>query len=219
MINLTYLHQHKAICPILVLPPLQKAFHTLIDSFITDKIGISENFLGLLLASQLKENLTGLYAASLLLSAGTGNELRVTHNKSVRSDKIYWLDRKHNNTCENDFFDLMDHFVSYLNSTCYTGITGYEFHYAMYEEGSFYKKHLDQFKNNDSRQYSMIIYLNEGWQQGDGGELCIHHDDQHLQHISPQNCKGVFFKSSELLHEVLVSNKPRLSITGWLKIG
>ena len=38
-----------------------------------------------------------------------------------------------------------------------------------------------------------------------------------LQTISPQNGKCVFFKSSELPHEVLMTNVPRLSITGWLK--
>ena len=130
---------------------------------------------------------------------------------------IYWLDRKHNNAYENNFFDLMDSFVSYLNRTCYTGITGYEFHYALYEEGSFYKKHYDQFRNNESRQYSMIMYLNTNWQQNDGGELCIHHREG-LQNITPVNGKSVFFKSSEVEHEVLLTNKPRMSITGWLKV-
>ncbi|HTN18129.1 MAG TPA: 2OG-Fe(II) oxygenase [Chitinophagaceae bacterium] len=139
-------------------------------------------------------------------------------HKSVRTDVIYWLDRAHNDTVENDFFDLMDAFVLHLNSTCYTGITGYEFHYALYEKGSFYKKHLDQFRNNESRQYSMIMYLNEDWMQGDGGELCIYPAGKQIQNISPENGKSVFFKSSELEHEVLLTNKPRLSITGWLKI-
>ena len=196
---------------------MQNTFNTLIDSFIDNKVGITENFLSVALAAQLKENLYGLYQDKLLLAAGTGNETIVSHDQLVRSDKIYWLDRKHGNIHENSFFDLMDSFVSYLNSTCYTGITGYEFHYTLYEEGSFYKKHLDQFKNNDSRQYSMIIYLNADWQENDGGELCIHHSDS-LQKISPDNGKSVFFKSSELVHEVLITHKPRLSITGWLKI-
>ena len=111
----------------------------------------------------------------------------------------------------------MDEFVSYLNETCYTGITGYEFHYTLYEKGSFYLKHLDQFRNNDSRKYSMILYLNAEWKDGDGGELCIHHAN-HLQLISPNNGKSVFFKSNELLHEVLKNNQPRMSITGWLKV-
>jgi len=196
---------------------LQKIFNTLIDSFIDNNVGIAENFLSDALSAHLKDNLNSLYTEKLLLSAGTGNDTNVAHNKSVRGDIIYWLDRSHNNQYENEFFDLMDAFVSHLNNTCYTGITGYEFHYALYETGSFYKKHLDQFRTNDSRKYSMINYLNTDWQEEDGGELCVHHKDS-LQNISPDNGKSVFFKSSELEHEVLVTNKPRMSITGWLKV-
>jgi SM-20-related protein len=197
---------------------LHTVFDTLINSFIADKVGITEGFLNAPLALHLKENLTALYVNNQLRHAGTGNDAVVVHNKQMRSDIIYWLDRKHNNQYENDFFDLMDEFVLYLNSTCYTGITGYEFHYALYEAGSFYKKHIDQFKNDDSRQYSMILYLNTDWQQSDGGELCIHLHDR-LQNITPVSGKSVFFKSSELQHEVLVAHKPRMSITGWLKVG
>ena len=194
-----------------------KTFNTLIDSFIDNKVGIAENFLSEALASHLKDNLKKLYSEKQLLNAGTGNETVVVQDKLVRGDKIYWLDRKHNDPYENDFFDLMDQFVIHLNSSCYTGITGYEFHYTMYEKGSFYKKHLDQFRNNGSRQYSMIMYLNADWEEKDGGELCIHHGEN-LQNITPTNGKSVFFKSSELEHEVLPTNKSRLSITGWLKI-
>jgi SM-20-related protein len=157
-----------------------------------------------------------LYSDQQLQSAGIGNNTIQLHDKLIRNDKIYWLDRSHNNPYEINFFELMDSFVSYLNSTCYTGITGYEFHYTMYEKGSFYKKHLDQFRNNKSRAYSMIMYLNVDWQEKDGGELCVYHPD-YLQKIAPRNGKCVFFKSSEMEHEVLVTNEPRLSITGWLK--
>ena len=103
-----------------------------------------------------------------------------------------------------------------MNKTCYTGITGYEFHYAYYDEGSSYKRHLDQFKDNQKRAYSMIMYLNTNWVPSDGGQLCIYHKDM-SQIISPINGKCVFFKSSELEHEVLLNHKPRMSITGWLK--
>ncbi len=148
--------------------------------------------------------------------AGTGNH--TPEQNTGRGDSIYWLDRAHNNPHENTFFDLIDEFVRCLNSTCYTGITGYEFHYSVYEKGSFYKKHLDRFRNNDSRQYSMIMYLNTDWQKANGGELCIHHA-HHLQHIAPESGKIVFFKSSELMHEVLETTTSRMSITGWLKVG
>ena len=195
---------------------MHTSFNVLINSFIENKVGISDHFLSDVLCTKLEENITSLNIEKQLLSAGTGNDTHVLHNKLFRSDIIYWLDRKHNNEYENDFFDLMDDFVSHLNSTCYTGITGYEFHYTLYEAGSFYKKHVDQFRNNDSRQYSMIMYLNKNWKKDDGGELCIHHKDQ-LQNIAPENGKAVFFKSSELEHEVLITHKPRMSVTGWLK--
>jgi SM-20-related protein len=192
---------------------LEIIFNTLINSFIKDQIGIAENFLSVPLAAQLKNNLQQLYANNQFRHAGTGNDIEAVQDKLMRSDMIYWLDRKHNDPYENQFFDLMDSFVHFLNEACYTGITGYEFHYACYDTGSFYKKHLDQFKNNDSRKYSMIMYLNADWQKKDGGELCIHHlNGQQL--IAPENGKIVFFKSNELLHEVLLTNAPRLSITG-----
>ncbi|WP_082215266.1 2OG-Fe(II) oxygenase [Dyadobacter psychrophilus] len=197
---------------------MQTIFNELIDSYIDNKVGIAKDFLSAPLASNLKANLMSLLATNQLLSAGTGNDTKVVHDQLYRSDSIYWLDRKHNDPHENDFFDLMDQFVEHLNRTCYTGITGYEFHYALYQSGSFYKKHFDQFRNNSSRQYSMIMYLNTNWTSGDGGELRIHNTD-HEQDIAPTNGKSVFFKSSELEHEVLLTNKPRMSVTGWLKVG
>lgn len=154
---------------------MEKIFDCLIDSFIVDKVGIAENFLSVSLAAHLKDNLIGLFENKKLLNAGVGNDTVVNQNKLIRSDVIYWLDRNHNNQHENDFFDLMDKFVVYLNRTCYTGITGYEFHYTLYESGTFYKKHIDQFQSNGSRQYSMIMYLNSDWKVEDGGELRIYH--------------------------------------------
>ena len=195
---------------------LNSSFDELIVSFIANQCGISGNFLSDELALRLTANLNKLFAGKQLNPAGTGNETLAVFNQLVRGDQIYWLDRKHNDSTENDFFDLMDSFVAHLNETCYTGITGYEFHYTLYETGAFYKKHLDQFKTNSSRQYSMVMYLNPGWVPADGGELCIY-PNSIAQLIAPMNGKSVFFKSNELEHEVLVTQKPRMSITGWLK--
>jgi SM-20-related protein len=195
---------------------LNNSFDELIVSFIDNQCGISDSFLSDELALRLTANLNSLFAGHQLNPAGMGNDTLAVFNRLTRGDKIYWLDRKHNNTAENDFFDLVDSFVAHLNQTCYTGITGYEFHYTLYETGAFYKKHLDQFKTNNSRQYSMIMYLNIGWVSADGGELCIFPNNM-PQLISPLNGKSVFFKSNELEHEVLTTHKPRMSITGWLK--
>ncbi len=195
---------------------LETIFNTLIETFIENKIGVATDFLEESLAAHLKTNLLNLYSQNKLRSAGTGNGAVPVQDKMVRGDMIFWLDHRNNDPYENEFFAVMDRFVAYLNRTCFTGITGYEFHYTLYEPGSFYKKHIDQFRNNPGRQFSMITYLNEDWKKDDGGELCVYHEEA-VQKILPQNGKSVFFKSNELAHEVLPSQKPRLSITGWLK--
>jgi SM-20-related protein len=196
---------------------MQKTFENLIETYLTDKVGISEHFLSESHSQHLKSNLLTLYAQNELKTAGTGNENTILKDTAIRSDKIYWLDKSHNDPHENAFLVLIDDFVSYLNETCYTGITSYEFHYALYEKGSFYKRHLDRFRNDDSRLFSMITYLNADWKEGDGGELSIFHDTGDVQNISPTNGKSVFFKSDELEHEVLETMVPRMSITGWLR--
>jgi Rps23 Pro-64 3,4-dihydroxylase Tpa1-like proline 4-hydroxylase len=195
---------------------METSFETLIASYIENNVGIAEHFLSDQLANSLKQNLQELQSKSLLLAAGTGNAEAVSYDTAIRSDSIYWLDKKHNNAFENEFFIQIEAFIKYLNESCYTGITGYEFHYALYEKGDFYLKHLDQFKNNPSRKYSMITYLNANWLPSDGGELLIHQQGNN-QKIAPTQGKTVFFKSDELVHEVLLTHNTRMSITGWLK--
>jgi SM-20-related protein len=196
---------------------LQNDFDTLIDSYIKNKVGIDNHFLSKELASMLKVNLLRLTATKQLKDAGIGNKTSII-DKKLRGDEIFWLDKAHDDKTENKFFKLIDDFIVYLNSTCYTGITSYEFHYTMYSAGTFYKKHFDQFQNNSDRAFSMIIYLNPDWELVDGGELCLHEHNS-IQTISPNNRKCVFFKSDEMEHEVLITNEPRYSITGWLKVG
>ena len=195
---------------------MENSFEDLIASYIENKVGISEHFLSRDLANNLKQNLIVLNQKSLLMEAGIGNSEKVSYDGAIRSDSIYWLDKKHNNAFENEFFAQIEAFIIYLNQSCYAGITGYEFHYSLYESGDFYLKHLDQFKNKPSRKYSMISYLNDNWQESDGGELLIHELDNN-QKIAPTQGKTVFFKSDELVHEVLVTHNTRMSITGWLK--
>lgn len=191
-------------------------FETIIQSYVDTKLGVDEHFIDKNLAKNLSVRLLTLFETNLMIGAGTGDTANKQVDQLIRNDKIFWLDRSHNDESENAFLDHIDQFITYLNSSCYTGITGYEFHFVLYEKGSFYKKHFDRFKNNGDRAFSVIIYLNPDWVLNDGGELCIHQNNTQ-QYISPENCKGVFFKSDELEHEVLVTNVPRLSITGWLK--
>ncbi len=196
---------------------MNEQFDLLIDSYLSDDIGIAPAFISQQLSAGLQQNIMQLQQADLMTAAGIGNHAIKDANQQMRSDKIYWLDKKHNNQFENEFLQQAEDFIERLNSTCYAGINAYEFHYAMYEPGSFYKRHKDQFKNNDNRKFSLITYLNNNWQQTDGGQLQVYRGEA-MQQIQPHAQTAVLFKSNETEHEVIKANRSRMSITGWLKV-
>ncbi|WP_323756922.1 2OG-Fe(II) oxygenase [Roseivirga sp.] len=135
--------------------------------------------------------------------------------KSIRGDKIYWLERKDDTEMES-FFQLTDELIQQLNQLCYLSLSGCEFHLAHYPIGAFYKKHIDQFKGRSNRLISVIIYLNVGWKPGDGGELKIFKENSEELLVEPLAGRCVMFKSDTVPHEVMKTKVNRYSLTGWL---
>lgn len=195
---------------------MNQQFDVLIDSFIANKVGIDKNFLSRELSKGLQQNIRQLQEDNGLKTAGIGNDRVKDANQQMRSDKICWLDKTNNNVFEQEFLELAEAFIGHLNSTCFTSINSYEFHYAVYEEGNFYKRHIDQFRSDNQRKFSLINYLNEDWLEEDGGQLYLYQDET-VQKIQPESKTAVFFKSDEMEHEVALCNRSRMSITGWLK--
>lgn len=135
--------------------------------------------------------------------------------REVRGDNTFWLDRKRD-TELNAFWALVDETIQVYNRYCYLSLSGYEFHLANYPPGGHYDKHLDQFQNRNNRMISFIIYLNENWQQGDGGELEIFRPGGSSFLVPPISNRCVMFKSATVPHAVRESYKNRYSLTGWL---
>jgi SM-20-related protein len=195
---------------------MNKNFDQLIDSYLENKIGIDTGFITASLSEGLRQNILQLQSENRMVVAGIGNDIVSDTYQKIRGDKIYWMDKSHSNGFEQEFLELINDFIGHLNETCYTGINSYEFHYAVYEEGSFYKRHKDQFRNDSNRKYSLISYLNKDWKEEDGGQLQVYQGEG-IQTIMPQAKTAVFFKSDEMEHEVLKANRQRMSVTGWLK--
>jgi SM-20-related protein len=191
-------------------------FDLLIDSYLDHNIGVDTGFLNAELCKGLRENILQLQKDDLMVAAGIGNNKVKDTTQKMRGDKIYWMDKSRDNIYEQEFLQRVENFIEHLNRTCYTGINSYEFHYAVYEEGSFYKRHKDQFKNDSDRKFSLINYLNDNWLEEDGGQLLVYQNDT-VQKILPQSQTAVFFKSDEMEHEVTMAHRSRMSITGWLK--
>jgi SM-20-related protein len=195
---------------------MKHEFDKLIDSYLAQKIGIDTDFLTPALSDGLQQRIQELERDQLMTTAGIGNEVARNTQQQMRGDKIYWLDKSSDNAFEQQFLHRIEQLIVYLNQTCYTGINSYEFHYAVYPEGSFYKRHKDQFKTDANRKFSLISYLNESWSEEDGGKLLVYQNEE-VQSVIPHAQTAVFFKSDELEHEVSTAYKSRMSVTGWLK--
>ena len=191
-------------------------FEEIITSFLATGVGQSSEFISRELALSLKEILINLNDKNKMFQAGIGHRSDFHKDETYRKDKIHWMEKSSENPAEANFMLLMNSFIQFLNESCYAGVNDFEFHYALYEKGSFYKKHVDQFSQNDSRIYSIILYLNENWCEGDGGELILYKESSE-EKIAPQMGTMVFFDSATLPHEVLETHVPRYSLTGWLK--
>ncbi|OHU84421.1 MULTISPECIES: 2OG-Fe(II) oxygenase [Pseudoalteromonas] len=151
--------------------------------------------------------------------AGIGRQEDHMKNEQVRRDKIHWLETSDPN--EALFLTYMQDLKVYLNRRLFLGLFSYECHFAHYEPGAFYKKHLDAFKGEANRILSTVLYLNPDWQEGDGGELAIYDpndSEQVLLIVPPSYGTLVTFLSDEFPHEVLPAKKARYSIAGWFRV-
>lgn len=181
----------------------EKGF-TYIDGFLDEKELLT-----------IRAYILDLYQNQRMRSAAIGKDALEKIQKEVRNDLIKWIDFSTPGPVNDFFLPKLNRLIEILNSKCFLGIKDFETHFTCYPPGSFYKKHFDQFKGNNNRIVSFICYLNDLWLPEMGGQLRIHKEDE-LIDIDPVGGRLALFLSDEVEHEVLVTNKERLSITGWM---
>ena len=148
--------------------------------------------------------------------AGVGRGAVLEMSTKIRGDQIHWLNVGQSLACD-QYLKVMESVRLVLNQHLFLGLEEYESHFAFYAPGTSYMKHIDRFRDNDSRTISAIIYLNENWLAEQGGALRLHFEDNCTEDISPLACRLVLFLSAEMEHEVLPATRNRLSIAGWFK--
>ncbi|BEI25371.1 2OG-Fe(II) oxygenase [Vibrio fluvialis] len=136
---------------------------------------------------------------------------------TIRSDKIQWLSQNMAQPVQ-DYLERMEQIRQAVNRDFFLGLFEYEAHFAKYEQGDFYKKHLDAFRGQENRKLTTVFYMNEAWQPADGGELKIYDlDDQLIDTVAPVAGRLVVFLSEKFPHEVLPTHADRVSIAGWFR--
>ncbi len=194
----------------------ETVFEKIVDDFAENGFCILNNFLPLDKYQVLREELLLAYQQNAFKKAAIGQNSSEAVNESIRGDEILWLNQNEGKQGVQSYFDCIHDLQNFLNRYCFAGIQDSEFHFAVYPSGTFYQKHLDVFKQDDARLFSVVFYLNDNWQPNHGGELVIYTDNQTIT-IPPLANTLVFFDSSKFYHEVLKTNAPRYSVTGWLK--
>jgi len=70
-------------------------------------------------------------------------------------------------------------------------------------------------KKDDHRKLSVICYLNENWKESDGGQLRVYFPND-AKDFFPISGRLICFRSDLLEHEVLPTERHRISLTGWM---
>lgn len=184
----------------------------IINDLVLDGWSYQKNFISMDLMENLKSVCLERNHSGIFQKAAIGKEKNIVEN--IRSDKIAWIQENESNKFVMEYQNILNQVKEKINQELFLGLTDYECHFAIYPEESFYKPHLDRFKNSSRRTVTFICYLNPDWKKGDGGELKLHLD-KGSEIVEPLGGSVVCFLSDKILHEVLISKKERMSLTGW----
>ncbi len=185
----------------------------LIDALATDGYYIWDDFLSKDEVTQLRDCIPDNWK-----KARIGRNDDVTRIESIRSDKIQWLKPAMGQPIAN-YLSKMEEIRQEVNRHFFLGLFEYEAHFAKYEKGDFYQKHLDCFKENENRRLTTVFYMNESWSEEDAGELVVYDlNDKEIATIPPRGGRLLVFLSEQFPHEVLPTNAQRFSIAGWFRI-
>lgn len=170
------------------------------------------------LIEKLQQEARTLHQANTMQCAGVGRGAEHNHDRAIRRDKIAWMTGV--TGPQEVLFRLFDQILQGLNRRLFCGLRSVEAHYATYEPGDFYRRHLDSFRNRRLRVVSLVLYLNNDWQPADGGELQIYSRENArklCRSIKPEAGQLALFLSEEISHEVLPANRTRYSIACWFR--
>jgi SM-20-related protein len=188
----------------------------IIDDLAEQGWSLQTHYIAPALTLELAEECRKRAAAGLLVRAGVGRSALAVISEGLRGDHIQWLDAGQSAACD-QYLAVMDELRQALNQALFLGVEDFESHFALYPPGSYYKKHLDRFRDDDRRAVSVVFYLNEQWQAEQGGALRLYLADGSHHDVLPQAGSLLVFLSADMPHEVLPATRERLSLTGWLR--
>lgn len=150
--------------------------------------------------------------------AGIGRGDDHTIHKTIRKDKIKWIDGE--TLAQVQLQERLEKLRLKLNHRLMLGLFDIESNFAVYRKDDFYKRHRDSFIGDKNRVLSMVLYLNPKWKLYNGGLLKVYRDDKSITpfaEITPVWGNVVIFLSEKIPHEVMPTTHTRYSIATWFR--
>ncbi len=194
---------------------MNDTFEILVDGLADVGYAVIDNFLSPQEVQRILEVEDFRNALLRFNKAGIGKHQDKQINESIRGDYTQWIDKEKSAVPVKLYLKKLEELTQYINQTLFLCLKDYEVHMTVYPAGSFYKRHLDQFKADDHRKLSVICYLNPNWKEEEGGQLRMHLPNM-VKDILPLAGRLVCFRSDQIEHEVLPATRERLSMTGWM---
>lgn len=195
---------------------MNKEFNAIAAQIEQQAFAIQDNFLPTPALVKLLEETNELFMEGEFHTAKIGKGVEEQRITEIRSDRIHWLEKEALTDTQRAYWAKIEELKDYLSEYFRQSLLWFEAHLAIYPVGSFYLKHLDQFRETNNRIISFILYLNPDWKIEDGGALRIYTKDG-FEDIYPEMGKFVCFRSDVVEHEVLPTYRERYSITGWMR--
>lgn len=194
---------------------MNSVFDTVADGLAEQGYAVVDQFLSQSEVAAILQGKEFQSEGTTFKKAGIGNTKSLQIQEAVRGDYIQWLDKKNSPASVQVYLNRLEALIQFLNQALFLSLKDVEIHMTVYPTGSFYKRHLDQFKQDDHRKLSVICYLNNDWKEEHGGQLRMYLPDRSFD-LLPLAGRLVIFRSDQIEHEVLPAIRPRLSITGWV---
>ena len=133
----------------------EEPFSNLLTDLQTKGWSVQDNFFSTDFTQALMDEAESIQNA-FMLQAGIGRKQDHQIVLDARRDYIQWIDP--DKPIRIDFLKMMADLRVALNRRLFLGLFDYEAHFARYEEGAFYEKHIDAFKGESNRILSTVLY-------------------------------------------------------------
>lgn len=192
-------------------------FENIVDDLVTKGFSIQEHGLPDFITQALLACQRSISEAEYQ-AAGIGRAENYQKVEKVRGDEICWITGSSSEGAL--WLSWCEAMQQYVNRSLFMGLFSFESHFACYEPGKFYKRHVDAFKGQGNRVLSLVAYLNDDWTSEDRGELVLYADESDLIGTRVLPMKGTFvvFLSEQFPHEVLPAARCRHSVAGWFRV-